>query len=96
VLLLAAVAYAEERGAAHIAANCGGQDPERQRFLARMGFAPLTVRRIVPRETLARSLAAWQRSGLVPLPRRGAPRRRPWPLPVPGAVTPAESPARPA
>jgi ribosomal protein S18 acetylase RimI-like enzyme len=95
-LLLAAVAYAEERGAAHIVAHCAGQEPERQRFFARMGFAPLTVRRIVPRETLARSLAAWQRSGLVPVPRRLPPRRRPWPLPVPGAVIRVEEPARPA
>jgi GNAT superfamily N-acetyltransferase len=94
-LLLAAVGYAEERGATHIVATCGGQEPERQRFLARMGFGPLTVRRIVPRETLARSLAAWQRSGLVPVPRRAA-RRRPWPLPTPGAVSPAPEPARPA
>lgn len=98
-LLLAAVAYAEERGAAHIVANCGGQEPERQRFFATMGFGPLTVRRIVPRETLARSLAAWRRSGLVPLPRRTAPRRRAWPLPPPGAmraVRVVESPSRPA
>ena len=98
-LLLAAVDYAEERGAAHIVANCGGQEPERQRFFATMGFGPLTVRRIVPRESLARSLAAWRRSGLVPLPRRGAPRRRAWPLPAPGtvrAVRVVESPSRPA
>jgi ribosomal protein S18 acetylase RimI-like enzyme len=99
-LLLEAVAYAEERGAAHVVANCAGQDPERQRFFARLGFAPLTIRRIVPRETLARSLAAWRRSGLVPVPRRMAPRRRPWPLPAPGSGTRtgtiAESPARPA
>lgn len=95
-LLLAAVAYAEERDAAHIVANCGGQEPERQRFFARMGFGPLTVRRIVPREALARSLAAWRRSGLVPVPRRVTPRRRPWPLPVPGVVPAVERPARPA
>jgi hypothetical protein len=36
-----------------------------------MGFAPLTTRRIVPRETLVRALAAWQRSRrAIPLPRR--------------------------
>jgi hypothetical protein len=86
MLLLAAVAYAEERGATHIVANCGGQDPERQRFFARMGFAPLTVRRIVPREALARSLTAWRRSWPVPVPRRLAPRRRPLPRAVPGPV----------
>jgi hypothetical protein len=47
-----------------------------------MGFAPLTTRRIVPRETLARSLAAWQRGG-VPVPRRPLPRRRPVPRVLP-------------
>lgn len=86
VLLLAAVAYAEERGATHIVANCGGQDPERQRFFARMGFAPLAVRRIVPREALARSLTAWRRSWPVPVPRRMQPRRRAFPRPVTGEV----------
>jgi GNAT superfamily N-acetyltransferase len=94
VLLLAAVAYAEEREAAHIVAQCGGQDPERQRFFARMGFAPLTVRRIVSRETLARSLMAWRRSWPVPAPRRPVLRRRPLPAavprPLPGGVTVVE------
>ena len=38
-----------------------------------MGFAPLTTRRIVSVESLTRSLAAWQRNGLlVPAPRRDA------------------------
>jgi GNAT superfamily N-acetyltransferase len=86
VLLLAAVAYAEEHDAAHVVANCGGHEPEKQRFLVRMGFAPLTVRRIVPRTILARSLVAWQRNWLVPVPRRGPQRRRPLPRAVPGPV----------
>lgn len=92
VLLAAAAAYAEESGAAHVVATCGSHEAERQRFFARMGFAPLTTRRIVPRETLTRSLAGWQRSWLIPAPRRTAPRRRPAPrhLPVPGGVTVAE------
>jgi L-amino acid N-acyltransferase YncA len=85
VLLAAAVGYAEERGAAHLVATVGGHEAERQRFFARMGFAPLTTRRIVPRETLARSLAAWQRSWPVPVPRRVG-RRRPLPRPVSGAA----------
>jgi N-acetylglutamate synthase-like GNAT family acetyltransferase len=76
VLLAAAAAYAEETGAAHVVATCGGHEAERQRFFARMGFAPLTTRRIVPRETLLRSLSAWQRGGLVPVPRRAPGRRR--------------------
>ena len=76
VLLAAAAAYAQETGAAHVVA---GHEAERQRFFARMGFAPLNTRRIVPLDSLTRSLAAWQRSGYpVPAPRRAtAARRRP-------------------
>ena len=78
VLLAAAAAYARETGAEHVVAACGGHEPERQRFFARMGFAPLTTRRIVARETLTRTLIAWERSWL-PLPAqrgRGVVRRR--------------------
>ena len=78
-LLAAAAAYAGELGALHVVAAVGGHEAERQRFFARMGFAPLTTRRIVPRETLARVLAGRLRGGLS-LPRRPLPRRRP-PLP---------------
>ena len=77
-LLAAAVAYASSVGAAHVVGAVGGHEAERQQFFARMGFAPLTPRRIVPRETLARTLAAWQRGGgTVPVPRRPPVRRRP-------------------
>jgi GNAT superfamily N-acetyltransferase len=76
-LLAAAAAYAGEVGAEHVVAAVGGHEAERQRFFARMGFAPLTTRRIVPRTTLLRSLATWQRSRLVPPPRRAPVRRRP-------------------
>ncbi|SFT72977.1 L-amino acid N-acyltransferase YncA [Geodermatophilus amargosae] len=81
-LLAASAAHAAEVGAEHVVAAVGGHEAERQRFFARMGFAPLTTRRIVPRETLARSLAAWQRGG-VPVPRRALPRRRPVPRVLP-------------
>ncbi|HZH22969.1 MAG TPA: GNAT family N-acetyltransferase [Geodermatophilus sp.] len=77
-LLAAAVAHASRVGAEHVVGAVGGHEAERQRFFARMGFAPLTTRRIVPRETLARTLAAWQRGGgTVPVPRRPPVRRRP-------------------
>jgi GNAT superfamily N-acetyltransferase len=83
-LLGAAVGYAADVGADHVAAAVGGHEAERQRFFARMGFAPLTTRRIVPRETLARALASWQRGGItVPVPRRPPVRRRPPARPVP-------------
>ena len=78
VLLAAAAAYAQQNGAAHVVAVAGGHEAERQRFLARMGFAPLATRRIVAVESLARSLATWQRGGIpLPAPRRAAARRRP-------------------
>ncbi|MBB3081986.1 GNAT family N-acetyltransferase [Geodermatophilus sabuli] len=77
-LLGAAVVHAADAGADHVVAAVGGHEAERQRFFARMGFAPLTTRRIVPRETLARTLAAWQRGGVtIPTPRRPPVRRRP-------------------
>jgi GNAT superfamily N-acetyltransferase len=76
-LLAAAAAYAQDNGAAHVVAAAGGHEAERQRFLARMGFAPLATRRIVTVESLSRSLASWQRGGYpVPAPRRAAATRR--------------------
>ena len=89
-LLAAAAAHAEDVGADHVVAAVGGHEAERQRFFARMGFAPLTTRRIVPRETLVRSLATWQRGG-VPVPRRPEPRRRPLPRVLPGLGAAAEA-----
>ena len=83
-LLSASVAYAAENGASYVVAAVT-QEADRQRFFARMGFAPLTTRRIASVHTLGRSLAAWQRRrlGIVPLPRRvpGLGRRRVLPLP---------------
>lgn len=85
VLLAAAADFAEEVGAGHVVATVGGHEAERLRFFARMGFAPLTTRRIVPRETLTRALAAWQHSWLTAAPpRRGATRRRPVARALPG------------
>jgi GNAT superfamily N-acetyltransferase len=84
VLLAAASDYADQQGADHLVAAVGGHEAERQRFFARMGFAPLTTRRIVTRDSLVRSLSAWQRGGLpVPAPRRSLPRRRPVPRVLP-------------
>ena len=77
VLLAAAAVYAQEVGADHLVATVGGHEAERQRFLSRMGFAPLTTRRIVPREMLVRSLTAWQANRLLPAPRRPVLRRPP-------------------
>ncbi|MGY1752749.1 GNAT family N-acetyltransferase [Blastococcus sp. SYSU D01042] len=83
-LLAEAAAYAKTHGAAYVVAAVA-QDTDRQRFFARMGFAPLTTRRIASVHALGRSLSAWQRRrlGIVPLPRRvpGIARRRVQPLP---------------
>lgn len=88
-LLSAAVAYAGENGAAYVVAAVA-QEADRQRFFARMGFAPLTTRRIASVHTLGRSLSAWQRRrlGIIPLARRvpGVGRRRVPPLPSATAV----------
>jgi len=77
LLLDAAAGFARETGAEHVVVAVGGHEAERQRFFARMGFAPLTTRRIVPVHSLTRTLAAWHRGGVpVPAPRRdGLPRR---------------------
>jgi GNAT superfamily N-acetyltransferase len=76
LLLAAAAAFAQELGADHVVVSVGAHEAERQRFFARMGFAPLTTRRIVPVKSLTRTLAAWHRGGVaVPAPRRPAGRR---------------------
>ena len=84
VLLLGAAAeFARETGADHVVVAVGGHEAERQRFFARMGFAPLTTRRIVPVHSLTRTLAAWHRGGIpVPAPRRDGTTRRPRVLPL--------------
>src|SRR3954466_7293896 len=85
-LLAAVAAYADEVDAEHVVASAGGHEAERQRFFARMGFAPLTTRRIVALDSLTRSLSAWQRSWLqIPAPRRAPIRRRPIARPLPTA-----------
>jgi GNAT superfamily N-acetyltransferase len=83
-LLSAAAERAYEVGAAHVVAAVGGQEPERQRFFAQMGFAPLHTRRIASREQLGRRLSGRQRTWpAVPAPRRPQLRRRAAPL-LPG------------
>ncbi|WP_409330603.1 GNAT family N-acetyltransferase [Trujillonella humicola] len=87
-LLGAAAAHAERCGAAHVVA-AAGQGAERQRFFARLGFAPLHTRRIVSRGTLVRALGARQRGDLLGFVARRAPARRRLPLraaPVPGGA----------
>jgi GNAT superfamily N-acetyltransferase len=83
LLLAAAAAFAQESGADHVVVAVGGHEAERQRFFARMGFGPLTTRRIAPVHSLTRTLAAWHRGGIpVPAPRREGTARRPRALPM--------------
>jgi ribosomal protein S18 acetylase RimI-like enzyme len=71
-LLSAATGYADEVGAEHVivAVDAGGRDANR--FLARLGFAPLVLRRIAPVVTLRRTLGDPLGSRRQHLPRRGA------------------------
>jgi GNAT superfamily N-acetyltransferase len=61
-LLAAAVGYADELGMDHVIVGVSTTGREANRFFARLGFAPLTLRRIAPvcalRRTLGRPDAA--------------------------------------
>lgn len=72
-LVAAAVAYAEEHGTDQVVVSVRPGSREANRFYARLGFAPLALRRSASVSTLRRSLA----TGEVPVgrlrPRRVAP-----------------------
>jgi GNAT superfamily N-acetyltransferase len=55
-LLAAAVGYADELGLGHVIVGVSTGGREANRFLARLGFAPLVLRRIAPVLALRRSL----------------------------------------
>lgn len=55
-MLAAAAGAAEEVGAEHVSVNVLPQSREANRFYARLGFAPLVVRRVVALPTLRRRL----------------------------------------
>jgi ribosomal protein S18 acetylase RimI-like enzyme len=56
-LLSAAAGYADEVGIEHVVVGVASGGREANRFLARLGFAPLVLRRIAPVSTLRRTLA---------------------------------------
>jgi ribosomal protein S18 acetylase RimI-like enzyme len=56
MLLTAVVRIAEERGIDHLLASASSGSREANRYLARLGFAPMVVRRIAPISVLRRSL----------------------------------------
>jgi ribosomal protein S18 acetylase RimI-like enzyme len=70
MLLTAAVHLAEERGMMHVLSTAAAGSREGNRYLARLGFAPLVVHRIASVSVLRRSL------GLADAPERLAVLRR--------------------
>ena len=67
-LLAGAVTWAEEVGADEIVASVLPSLREANRFYARLGFAPLVMRRVVPVATLRRNLAMTDPRGARPRP----------------------------
>jgi ribosomal protein S18 acetylase RimI-like enzyme len=57
-LVTAAAAYADERGIEQVMVSVYPQHRDANRFYARLGFAPLVVRRMAPLPVLRRQLAA--------------------------------------
>ncbi len=57
-LVAAAGSYAEQVGVEHVTVGAPTTDREANRFLARLGFAPVVVRRVAPLPVLRRHLAA--------------------------------------
>jgi ribosomal protein S18 acetylase RimI-like enzyme len=57
-LVTAAAAYADERGVEQVMVSVYPQQRDANRFYARLGFAPLVVRRMAPLPVLRRQLAA--------------------------------------
>jgi GNAT superfamily N-acetyltransferase len=70
MLLTAAVHLADERGVEHVLATAGSGSREANRYLARLGFAPLVVQRIAATSVLRRAL------GMADAPERMAVLRR--------------------
>jgi GNAT superfamily N-acetyltransferase len=56
-LLAAASRYADRQGAEHVASLVPAQDRDANRFFARLGFVPETMRRVTSSATLQRKLA---------------------------------------
>jgi ribosomal protein S18 acetylase RimI-like enzyme len=69
-LLAAAVHLAEELGMEHLLATAAAGSREGNRYLARIGFAPLVVHRIAPVSTLRRSLGMTDVAGRMAMLRR--------------------------
>jgi GNAT superfamily N-acetyltransferase len=69
-LLAAAVQLADEEGVEHILATAAAGSREGNRYLARIGFAPLVLHRIAPTSALRRSLGMTDVAGRMAVLRR--------------------------
>jgi len=69
-LLAAAVHLAEDAGLEHVLATAAAGSREGNRYLARIGFAPLVVHRIAGTATLRRSLGMTDVAGRMAMLRR--------------------------
>jgi GNAT superfamily N-acetyltransferase len=69
-LLAAAVRLADERGLEHVLSTAAAGSREGNRYLARIGFAPLVVHRIAPTSALRRSLGMTDAAGRMAMLRR--------------------------
>ena len=67
-LVAAAAAFAEERGIEHLVVSVNPTSRDAARFFARLGFAPVAVRRTAPVSVVKRRLGATER--VEPLVRR--------------------------
>jgi GNAT superfamily N-acetyltransferase len=69
-LLAAAVQLADESGIEHLLATAAAGSREGNRYLARLGFAPLVVHRIAPTSLLRRTLGLTEIAGRMAVLRR--------------------------
>lgn len=89
-LVAAAVAYAEENGTDQVVVSVRPGSREANRFYARLGFAPLALRRSAQVSTVRRSLAAGELPASRLRPRRVAPAVVPDRPPAPAAPAAAD------
>jgi len=75
-LLAAAVSVAEDSGFDRVLATAGSGSREANRYLARLGFAPLVLARIASTSTLRRSLGITESAQHLALRRRASLHRR--------------------
>jgi GNAT superfamily N-acetyltransferase len=69
-LLAAIVQLADDRGIDHVLATAGTGARDANRYLARLGFAPLVIRRVAPTSVLRRSLGMSEMPDKLALARR--------------------------